>query len=219
MIIRRQLTANYTAIPNDVLTDQRMSIEARWLLAYLLTKPHNWVVRIADIRKSGGIGRDKAYSLLKELCDIGYIKKVESREEGGTYTKVEYIVSDSTKTTYDGQNQPFPDLPDTVNTELSNYGSLLSTDTLVTNVTRDARDRLWQEIPRISEVTGIPEKRLRPIIGKWLKILGDNAEVLNKVISEAVEHRPADFVSWVTGTVNGYAKKGSQSQNWLDLWK
>ena len=219
MIIRRQLTANYTAIPNNVVTDQRMSIEARWLLTYLLTKPHNWVVRITDIRNSGGIGRDKAYALLKELCEIGYIKKVESREEGGTYTNVEYIVSDSTKTTFDGQNQPFPDLPDTVNTEPSKDLSLQSTDTLVTNVTRDARDRLWQEIPRISKVTGIPEKRLRPIIGKWLKILGDNAEVLNKVLAEAVEHRPADFVSWVTATVQGYANKEGQSKNWLDLWK
>lgn len=219
MIIRRQLTANYTAIPNDVVTDQRMSIEARWLLTYLLTKPHNWVVRVGDIRNSGGIGRDKAYALLKELCEIGYIKKVESRDEGGTYTNIEYIVSDSTKTTWDGQNQPFPENPHPVNPHLSKYLSLQSTDTLDTSVSKDARDRLWQEIPRISEVTGIPEKRLRPIIGKWLKILGDNAEVLNKVISEAVESRPADFVSWVTATVNGYAKKGSQSESWLDLWK
>lgn len=209
MIIRRHLTASYTAIPNEAVTNTKLSIEARWLLIYLLTKPNNWVVRVGDIRNSGGIGRDKAYALMKELCDAGYIEKRESRSEDGQFGNIEYLVYD----------EPFPDLPDAVNTELSNNGSLQSTDTLDTSVSKDARDRLWQEIPRISEVTGIPEKRLRPIIGKWLKILGDNAEVLNKVISEAVEHRPADFVSWVTATVNGYAKKGSQSQNWLDLWK
>jgi hypothetical protein len=39
------------------------------------------------------------------------------------------------------------------------------------------------------------------------------------VITEAVEHRPADFVSWVTATVQGYANKEGQSKNWLDVWK
>lgn len=219
MIIRRNLTASYTAIPNDVLTDQRMSIEARWLLAYLLTKPHTWVVRVGDIRNSGGIGRDKAYSLLKELCEIGYIKKVESREEGGTYTNIEYIVSDSTKTTFDCQIQPFPEKPYPVNQEPSKYGLLETTDTLVTSVTKDARSELWRKIPRVSKITGIPEKRLRPILGKWLKKLGDNVEILNNLIDQAVENEPADFVSWVSAAVNGAANKGSQSQDWLNLWK
>lgn len=209
MIIRRHLTASYTAIPNEVITNTNLTIEARWLLVYLLSKPHSWIVRIEDIRRVGGIGRDKGYSLLKELVDAGYVQKHETRTEDGQYGAVEYLVYD----------EPFPENPNPVNPHLSKDLELVITDTLDTSVSKDARDRLWQEIPRISGVTGIPDKRLRPIIGKWLKILGDNAEVLNKVLSEAVEHNPADFVSWVTATVNGYAKKGSQSQNWLDLWK
>ena len=209
MIIRRHLTASYTAIPNEVVTNTNLSIEARWLLVYLLTKPHAWIVRIEDIRRVGGIGRDKGYSLLRELVDAGYVQKQETRTEDGQYGAVEYLVYD----------EPFPENPNPVKPHLSNNGDIVITEALDTSVSKDARDRLWQEIPRISEVTGIPEKRLRPIIGKWLKILGDNAEVLNKVISEAVEHRPADFVSWVTATVNGYSKKEDQSKNWLDLWK
>ena len=209
MIIRRHLTASYTAIPNAVVTDTKLSIQSRWLLVYLLTKPHSWVVRVGDIRQVGDLGKDKAYDLLKELCEAGYIQKRETRSQDGQFASVEYLVYDV----------PFPDLPDTVNTELSKDLELVITDTLDTSVSKDARDRLWQEIPRISKVTGIPEKRLRPIIGKWLKILGDNAEVLNKVLAEAVEHRPADFVSWVTATVNGYSNKEDQSKSWLDLWK
>ena len=209
MIIRRQLTASYTAIPNEVVTNTNLSIEARWLLVYLLTKPHAWVVRIENIRRVGNIGRNKAYELIKELVDAGYVQKHETRSEDGQYGAIEYLVYD----------EPFPENRDTVNQQHSNNGDIVITEALDTSVSKDARDRLWQEIPRISEVTGIPEKRLRPIVGKWLKILGDNAEVLNKVLAEAVEHRPADFVSWVTATVTGYSKKGAQSQDWLDVWK
>lgn len=214
MIIRRHLTASYTAIPNEVVTNTNLSIEARWLLVYLLTKPHSWIVRAGDIRQVGGVGRDKAYSLLNELVGSGYVKKEEVRKDDGMFANIEYTVFDQPF-----PENPYPDNPYPVNTHLSNNGYLVTTDTLDTSVSKDARDRLWQDIPRISEVTGIPEKRLRPIIGKWLKILGDNAEVLNKVLAEAVESRPADFVSWVTATVTAYSKKEGQSQNWLDVWK
>ena len=223
MIIRRQLTANYTAVPNEVFTNQSLSICARWLIGYLLTKPDHWVVRVADIQNVGGIGRDKAYALLKELIEVGYIVKHESRE-AGTYHEVEYIVMDSPETTSDVSlspipEKPYPVKPYPVNTEPSKYLELVSTDTLDTSVSKDARDELWQAIPRVSKHTGIPEKRLRPMVGKWLKTLDDNAELLNTVLSEAEKLRPADFVSWVTASVNGL-KKGSQfTQDWYDVWK
>lgn len=224
MIIRRKLTANYTAIPNEILSNAGLSIEARWLLCYLLSKPDNWVVRAADIQAVGDIGRNKAYELIRELGNLGYIVKREVRNEAGVYEGVEYLVRDTPETTSDVSLSPIPclrdaDLRDTANQHHSNNGELVITDTLVTSVTKDARSRLWDSIKLVSQETGIPEKRLRPIVGKWLKILGDDASNMNTILQSALDHKPADFVSFVSAIVNTTTKRGSQSQDWMDVWK
>lgn len=224
MIVRRKLTANYTAIPNEILNNQNLSIEARWMLCYLLTKPDNWVVRVTDIQAAGGLGRNKTYEHLKELCEAGYVVKQEIRNKEGIYSGVEYLVRDVPETTSDMSLSPRPCLRDagirdTANQHLNKYSEVVSTDTLDTSVSKDARDELWQAIPRVSRQTGIPEKRLRPMVGKWLKTLDDNAEVLNMVLSEAEKLRPADFVSWVTAAIISQKKKGQSTQDWYDVWK
>jgi hypothetical protein len=214
-IIRRHLTASYTAIPNDVVSRTDLSIESRWLLVYLLTKPHSWIVRIGDIREAGNIGRDKAYSLIKELVATGYIRRDEVRSEDGNYANVEYTVFDL----------PFPEMPDTakpnpVNTELSKYSYLASTeDTIDTSVSIDARSRLWGMARSISTETGIPEQKLRNLIGKWLKTLNDDASALIEVFGAAKENRPSDFVSWVTAAIKSRNSEETETEKWLNAWK
>ena len=57
--IRRGVrNSRYAAIPNHVFEDARLSMEARWLLGYLLSKPDNWTLVLRDINKKGGCGRD-----------------------------------------------------------------------------------------------------------------------------------------------------------------
>lgn len=213
-IIRRHLTASYTAIPNDVVSRTDLSIESRWLLVYLLTKPHSWIVRIGDIREVGNIGRDKAYSLIKELVATGYIRRDEVRSEDGNYANVEYTVFDL----------PFPEIPDTakpnpVNTELSKYIELQSNNTIDTSVSIDARSRLWGMARSISTETGIPEQKLRNLIGKWLKTLNDDASALIEVFGAAKENRPSDFVSWVTAAIKSRNSEETEIEKWLNVWK
>ena len=214
-IIRRHLTASYTAIPNDVVSRTDLSIESRWLLVYLLTKPHSWIVRIGDIREAGNIGRDKAYSMLKELVDVGYIQKIESRSDEGRYSNVEYVVFDEP---YSGE--PVPEKSNPVNTELSKYSYLVSTeDTIDTSVSIDARSRLWGMARSISTETGIPEQKLRNLIGKWLKTLNDDASALIEVFGAAKENRPSDFVSWVTAAIKSRNSEETETEKWLNAWK
>ncbi|WP_208179152.1 helix-turn-helix domain-containing protein [Sinorhizobium medicae] len=81
--IRRGVrNARYAAIPNHVFEDARLSMEARWLLSYLLSKPDNWTVVIGDIIKKGNCGRDKARKMIAELVDIGYAEREQQREDG-----------------------------------------------------------------------------------------------------------------------------------------
>ncbi|HCJ70840.1 helix-turn-helix domain-containing protein [Agrobacterium pusense] len=81
--IRRGVrNARYSTIPNHVLEDTRLSMDARWLLCYLLSKPDNWTVVIGDIIKRGGCGRDKARKMIAELVETGYMERDQTRDEG-----------------------------------------------------------------------------------------------------------------------------------------
>ncbi len=81
-IRRGARNARYTAVPNHVFEDVRLSMEARWLLGYLLSKPDGWTVRLGDIRKKGGCGRDKARAMIGELVDTGYAEREPARKDG-----------------------------------------------------------------------------------------------------------------------------------------
>lgn len=81
--IRRGVrNARYAAIPNHVFEDSRLSMEARWLLSYLLSKPDNWTVVVGDITKKGGCGRDKARKMIAELVECGYAEREQQRDDG-----------------------------------------------------------------------------------------------------------------------------------------
>lgn len=99
-IRRGTRNARYTAVPNHVFEDVRLSMEARWLLGYLLSKPDGWTVRLGDIRKKGGCGRDKARSMIGELVDAGYAEREPARKEG-KFNGLSVVI-------YDEPQQPVP---------------------------------------------------------------------------------------------------------------
>lgn len=81
--IRRGVrNARYASIPNRVFEDTSLSMEARWLLCYLLSKPDNWIARIRDIRNVGKCGRDKATAMVNELIAAGYAEREQLRDDG-----------------------------------------------------------------------------------------------------------------------------------------
>lgn len=95
-MIRRspsQTRGNFTTLSNATLCDTRLSWEARGLLAYLLSKPDNWVVNVKHlVSESSAAGRDKVYSILKELETYGYLTQERSRDESGHWAEMERVV-------------------------------------------------------------------------------------------------------------------------------
>jgi hypothetical protein len=132
-VIKRQRSDNYAVVPNDVANDARLSFEARGLLVYLLAKPNDWYVSIADLMKQGQIGRDKAYRLLNELIAAGYVERDREQDEAtGRVKGFNYTIYDvAVHTTLPlPENQevadPLPDSPDTENQD-TNKKELTST--------------------------------------------------------------------------------------------
>lgn len=89
-------TVRFTIVSNETLEDERLSIEARWLIAYLLSKPDNWIIRLNDIRKKSGKGRDKVRAMLKELERAGYLIREKARA-AGKFAGTAFVIHDAPK--------------------------------------------------------------------------------------------------------------------------
>lgn len=145
--IRRGVrNARYAAIPNHVFEDSRLSMEARWLLGYLLSKPDHWKIIVGDISHKGNCGRDKARKMLAELVEFGYAEREQSREDGKFRAAV-YVINDEPSIGIHSDNSdggesvaflpqpekpspvtPSPVLPSPVKTAHSNNSHLENTD-------------------------------------------------------------------------------------------
>lgn len=109
----------YRMINRHAMEDDRLSFEARGVLAYVLVKPDNWRVKIADLRRAGNIGRDKAYRILNELVVFGYVIREIERNVDGTISEMVYLVDEKPTNIINPppENQdvdgPLPEKPDT----------------------------------------------------------------------------------------------------------
>ena len=84
-IIRVQRVAGTFATMNkSFLEDERLSMKAKGILAYLLSKPDNWKVIVGDIIKNCKDSKSAIYAGLKELKENGYYKKEPIRSEDGS---------------------------------------------------------------------------------------------------------------------------------------
>lgn len=152
MIIRRKINSNFTVISNEVILDTRLSISARWLLVYLLSRPADWRVQIKDIQRQGGIGREKAYKLVNELISANWVRRDIPRDADGQWSGIEYIVSDIQEVE-EVSIPPFPEnpdtvKPDTVNQHLTKDGDIPSTESTKSILVDDAEfDEFWAAYP------------------------------------------------------------------------
>lgn len=66
----------------------------------------------------------------------------------------------------------------------------------------DARTALFRlGLQAVRGLTGKSEAQSRGLIGKWLKACGDDASILNRIILEAADLRPAEPVAWIEKAV------------------
>lgn len=93
-IVRTSKRENpFVMIDHRPLNDDNLSWQAKGLLAYLLSKPDNWTVIVADLVKRATNGRDSVNSILKELEQKGYIERIKIRDpETGRFSHQETIV-------------------------------------------------------------------------------------------------------------------------------
>jgi hypothetical protein len=72
-IVRREHRAQFTIVPNAIFLDDRLSVEAKGVLGYLLSRPHRWHVRLDHVGRTLRIGRKKLQRIFRELIGAGYV--------------------------------------------------------------------------------------------------------------------------------------------------
>jgi hypothetical protein len=88
----------YVMILNDLIRDQSISPNCRWLISYLLSHNDGWVINVKQIIKhlNGHIGRNKVYEIFNEAIEAGYLKR-EVIKIGNLKQIVKYYVSERPK--------------------------------------------------------------------------------------------------------------------------
>jgi biotin operon repressor len=92
-IFRGRHKSNFSAFSNGIWEDDGLSIEAKGTLGYLLSRPPNWHVRIAQVGRKLDIGRDKLRRIIRELIEAGYVERVQVRK-GKVFGAMRYFVRD-----------------------------------------------------------------------------------------------------------------------------
>jgi hypothetical protein len=101
VIFRRRHTANYTTISNLLFDDDRLAADEIGILAYLLSRPHDWEVRRPALQRRWGIGREAMRRIMMSWIKYGWCHPTKTRLPNGTF----YVL-------YDIRDLPGPELTD-----------------------------------------------------------------------------------------------------------
>ena len=84
--LRNELKANYSQIPNELITDLTLSSGALRVLLYLFTKPDNWNVYNADICKQLDISEKTLTKYWNELLSSKWLRREKKQTKDGKFT-------------------------------------------------------------------------------------------------------------------------------------
>jgi len=87
---------HFTQIPNDWVRDERLSLEARGLIAQIMSHRPGWNLSIKSLAARNHIGRDKVRRILDELLKRGYLERSEkqSHDDRGHLAGFDYTTKD-----------------------------------------------------------------------------------------------------------------------------
>ena len=128
MIIRRRHTANFTTIGNALFDDERLAADEVGILAYLLSRPHDWEVRRPALMRRWDIGPVSLKRIINNWMLTGWARSEKVRLANGTFDIV-----------YEIRDEPGPTLTeDDVLKALSLVSSEAETDEIGANSASDS---------------------------------------------------------------------------------
>ena len=137
-MLNKKLQKNFTIADNRIMQNSQLSFEARGLYFYMLSLPNGWEFSEARLAKNGGIGLDKCKRILKELFEIGLVKREFTHNEKG-YKKAIYTLFDFTTMENTTAENPSTENPSTENPMKENP---TNNKEIVTQIKKDNKERI-----------------------------------------------------------------------------
>jgi len=92
--VTREINDPFARVPKTLLDDDSMSWKAKGILAYLLSKPESWKLRVKDIAQRSTDGETAVRTALKELQSAGYARLERRKSDDGKIAEWVWHVAD-----------------------------------------------------------------------------------------------------------------------------
>jgi len=97
MIVRKNIEANYTKIPNtpdDYLNDPTITAKSKGILTQLLCKPDTWRLSVTYLVNTNKEGASAIRTAINELIGSGYIQRDVLRDKHGRIRGTQHVIFD-----------------------------------------------------------------------------------------------------------------------------
>jgi len=155
------------------INDPRLSLKAKGLLAYLLSKPDGWYINYQDIIKNSHNSVYSIRSAVKELLGFGYMVRTQIRNENGRFGYYDYTVYEKPQSINLRKNRRSPAIgfPHAVH-PLTEKHTLLNNDlkNVMTTTTTLSKINIDSPIPVADDSAALKKKNTIIEIFKGLNI-------------------------------------------------
>jgi hypothetical protein len=93
VIIRRRHTKNFTTLSNVIFDDMKLQADEVGILAYLLSRPHDWEIRRSALMRRWSIGPGTMKRIVNSWMKAGWCQATKIRLPNGTFC-ILYDISD-----------------------------------------------------------------------------------------------------------------------------
>lgn len=100
-------TEGFTITPNSLINNENASLKAKGLWTYLQSKPDGWDFSVKGTQKQNKDGYDSVSSGMRELEELGYLKRKPHKDESGQFKGYDYHLYDTPQT-----ENPKPEKPE-----------------------------------------------------------------------------------------------------------
>lgn len=172
----------FTIIDNDIINDPRMHLKALGLFAYMWSKPDDWQFYISEIATHFKDGESAVSSAMKELMELGYLKRTQNRKDG-KFSTYDYVLQEIPKpenhSSVPKGDLPKPEKPKSEKPIPENQGLLITdnTNTDLNNTNKLLADaqHSFQEITTLWQNNwGFPNGIAQQDLTEWSKEFGND---------------------------------------------
>lgn len=168
MIIRNKPTEDFTILRNQVLNDEKLSLKAKGLWAFLMSKPDGWQTSVRGLMSQLKDGQASVVTALGELEAAGLYRKIRTN---GATGKMEWqdFVYDKPYVGNPHTEKPHMEKPPQVNT------NIVKTDKVKTEISK-LPERAYEltDLLKTSVLENYPFVKLTDKqLAKWAKDIDD----------------------------------------------